>query len=65
MIKKFLQFNFTSIGALLIQVTAGTLGVKIFGDQYRQILLPIIIVFLVLPYNWLMYNKIIWKTSKK
>lgn len=65
MIKKFIQFNFTSIGALLIQVAAGTIGVKIFGAQYRQLLLPFIIVFLVLPYNWLMYNKIIWKTSKK
>jgi len=63
--KKFLQFNFTSAGALLIQVVAGTLGVKIFGAEYRQILLPFIIVFLVLPYNWLMYNKIIWKTAKK
>ncbi|MEA3354902.1 MAG: glycosyltransferase [Patescibacteria group bacterium] len=63
-IKKFLQFNFTSIGALLIQVITGTLGVKIFGSQYRQLLLPFIIVFLVLPYNWLIYNKIIWKSKK-
>ena len=64
-IKKFLQFNFTSAGALIIQVVAGTFGVKIFGAQYRQLLLPFIIVFLVLPYNWLMYNKVIWKTGKK
>jgi len=64
-IKKFLQFNFTSIGALLIQVVAGTIGVKILGTEYRQLLLPFIIVFLVLPYNWLMYNKVIWKTNKK
>jgi dolichol-phosphate mannosyltransferase len=63
--KKFLQFNFTSIGALLIQVVAGTIGVKIFGGQYRQLLLPFIILFFVLPYNWLMYNKVIWKTAKK
>lgn len=61
LISKFLQFNFTSLGALLIQTIAGVLGVMIFGAQYRQILLPFIIVFLVLPYNWLMYNKFIWK----
>lgn len=60
-IKKFLQFNFTSAGALLIQTVAGTIGVYLLGEQYRQLLLPIIIVFLVLPYNWIMYNKIIWK----
>ena len=60
-VKKFLQFNFTSAGALLIQTVAGTVGVYFLGEQYRQLLLPIIIVFLVLPYNWIMYNKIIWK----
>lgn len=58
---KFLQFNLTSAGALLIQTIFGSLGVAIFGAQYRQLLLPFIIAFLVLPYNWLMYNKIIWK----
>ncbi len=65
LLKKFIQFNFTSIGALLIQVTAGTIGVKMLGAEYRQILLPFIILFLVLPYNWLMYNKVIWKKAKK
>jgi len=59
--KKFLQFNFTSAGALLIQTIAGSLGVKIFGPQYRQLLLPLIIVFLVLPYNYLMYTRVIWR----
>ncbi len=64
-IKKFLQFNLTSAGALLIQTTAGTIGVNLIGSQYRQLLLPFIIVFLVLPYNWMMYNKVIWKKTKK
>lgn len=59
--KKFLQFNFTSAGALIIQTAAGTIGVNLLGAQYRQLLLPFIILFLVLPYNWIMYNKIIWK----
>jgi len=59
--KKFLQFNFTSAGALLIQTVAGTVGVYFLGKDYRQLLLPFIIVLLVLPYNWIMYNKIIWK----
>lgn len=61
---KFLQFNLTSAGALIIQTTAGTLGVYFFGAQYRQLLLPLIVVFLVLPYNYLMYNLVIWKTWK-
>jgi len=62
---KFLQFNLSSMGALLIQTIAGSIGVKFFGAGSRQILLPFIIVFLVLPYNWFMYNKFIWKNKKK
>lgn len=64
-VKKFLQFNLSSAGALLIQTVAGSIGVAIFGPNSRQILLPFIIVFLVLPYNWFMYNAIIWKKDKK
>jgi dolichol-phosphate mannosyltransferase len=63
-IKKFLAFNGTSLGALLIQTIAGNLGDAIFGISYRQILLPFIIVVLVLPYNYFMYNAVIWKTWK-
>lgn len=60
--RKFLEFNGTSLGALLIQTIAGNLGDYFFGIQYRQILLPFIILFLVLPYNYFMYNAVIWKT---
>lgn len=63
-IKKFLTFNFTSLGAMLIQTVAGLIGDKIFGIGARQILLPFIIVFLVLPFNYTMYNLVIWKTWK-
>jgi len=60
-IPKFFQFNLTSTGAIIIQAIAGTILTATFGPQYRQLYLPLIIVFLVLPYNWLMYNKVIWK----
>ena len=63
--KKFLHFNLTSAGALVIMTTAGTLGVKLWGPQYRQILLPFIILFLVVPYNYFMYTTFIWKTKKR
>jgi len=62
-ISKFLQFNFTSAGALIIQTVAGSLLTFAFGPQYRQVYLPFIIVLLVLPYNWLMYNKVIWRNK--
>ena len=62
LVKKFFQFNLTSAGALIIQVVFGSLSDIIFGPQYRQLALPIIIVFLVLPYNYFMYNVVIWKS---
>lgn len=61
LLKKFLQFNLTSSGALIIQSTVGWLGVKTFGPQYRQIILFFTVPCLVLPYNWLMANHFIWK----
>lgn len=64
LLKKFIQFNATSGGALIIQTTAGSVSDLIFGSQYRQLALPFIIVFLVLPYNYFMYNAVIWKTWK-
>jgi len=61
---KFFQFNLTSAGALIIQTIAGNIGDRLLGISYRQILLPFIIVVLVLPYNYFMYNAVIWKTWK-
>jgi dolichol-phosphate mannosyltransferase len=61
---KFVQFNATSLGALLIQTVVGSVSDKLFGVQYRQLALPFIIVCLVLPYNYFMYNAVIWKTWK-
>jgi len=62
LIKKFFQFNLTSVGALIIQIVFGNLSDFIFGQQYRQFARPFIIVFLVLPYNYFMYNVVIWKS---
>lgn len=61
---KFLEFNFTSLGALIIQTVVVWVGTSFFGDQWRQILLFFAIGFLVLPYNFFMYTTFIWKTRK-
>ena len=62
-LKKFLQFNLTSLGAILIQyITVGT-STLLLGNSLlvRQVTLLLTIALLVVPYNWLMYNKIIWR----
>ncbi len=64
---KFLQFNFTSFGSIIIQIILGTWAVHLFGPEYRELALPVIILVAVLPYNWFMYRKVIWnrvQTSK-
>src|SRR4030043_741293 len=61
---KFVQFNLTSMGALIIQTIVVWVGTSFLGDQWRQILLILAIGFLVLPYNFFMYTTFIWKTRK-
>jgi len=63
-IVKFLQFNLTSAGALAIQSVFGPLGVKLVGVKYDALVLAFVVICLVLPYNYLMYNLFIWKTWK-
>ena len=61
-VKKFFQFNLTSAGALVIQSIFGPLGVKLIGEKYDFIVLAVVVAFLVLPYNYFMYNVVIWKS---
>jgi putative flippase GtrA len=61
---KFIQFNLTSIGAVVIQWVVVGMGTALFGDQWRQILLIIAIGFFIIPYNYFMYTTFIWKTRK-
>ena len=62
---KFMQFNLTSAGALAIQSFFGPLGVKLLGIKYDAAVLAFVVVFLVLPYNYIMYNLVIWRTWGK
>lgn len=64
-ILKFLQFNLTSAGALVIQSVFGPLGVSLIGVKYDWLVMVLVICFMVLPYNYFMYNAVIWKTWKK
>jgi dolichol-phosphate mannosyltransferase len=62
---KFLQFNFTSAGAIIIQaLVVGGLS-RLFGPEYRQIYLVIAVGFFVIPYNYFMYTHVIWRVAGK
>lgn len=63
LIVKFLQFNLGSVGAIIIESIAGPIGTSIVGTKYDFLVLGFVVAFLVLPYNYFIYNKFIWKSS--
>lgn len=65
-IRKLVKFNFTSLGAIIIQFVVVGLAVRLFGDNalVRQISLIFAVGFLIIPYNFIIYNLFIWKTWK-
>ncbi len=65
LLRKFVHFLTTSIGALIIQITVVSGGVLVFGHDAWFILMIFAIGFLVIPYNYFIYNKFIWKTHEK
>jgi dolichol-phosphate mannosyltransferase len=63
---KFFQFNLTSGGTVIIQFVVIGTGTMLFMDTVfvRQVFLVVSVAFFIVPYNWFMYNVIIWKTGK-
>ena len=62
--QKFIHFLGTSIGAVIIQGVVVGVGVWLWGRSAWFLLMIFAIVFLVIPYNYFVYNKFIWKGSK-
>ncbi len=59
-IYKFLQFNMTSVGAIIIQASTIWVGTHLAGDQtYRVFYL--LGVSIGLMWNYIMYSRVIWK----
>ncbi len=63
---KFLQFNLSSIAAVIVQFIVIGAAVKLFGDteKVRQFALVAAIIFIIVPLNYTIYNVFIWKTWK-
>jgi putative flippase GtrA len=76
-IKKLLTFNVVSSGSIFIQWLGMTLALNVFGDKvlgvpsteihfHSWILYKVlIIIFLIIPYSYIIYNKVIWRTRKR
>lgn len=61
---KFFQFNIASLGAIIIQAVVVALGTYFFGRKTWFIFMVFAIIFLVIPYSYFVYNRMIWKTHK-
>lgn len=69
---KFVEFNITSLASIFIQIAAVWIAERVLGVNMqilsyivptRIVILFPTIIFLVIPLNYLIYNKLIWKTQ--
>jgi len=63
-ISKFLQFNLVSVGSIIIQGVVVGIGTYFFGKSTWFIFMVASIIFIVIPYSYIIYNRFIWKTHK-
>jgi dolichol-phosphate mannosyltransferase len=58
---QFLKFNLVSVGAIAIQAIGIQISVNILGKKFWYLYKALIIIFIVIPYSYILYNKVIWK----
>jgi dolichol-phosphate mannosyltransferase len=63
LVGKFFQFNLTSLGAIIIQAGTVFIGTRLFGHGVYR-LFYMIGVGIGLVWNFTMYAKVIWKSTK-
>ena len=56
-----LKFNLVSLGNIVIQLVGINIGIMIAGERYWMLYKFLTIGFVVIPYSYILYNKIIWK----
>ena len=57
----FLKFNLITFGSVLIQIGLLQLLIMLIGKQFWYIYKVFIIGFVIIPYSYILYNKVIWK----
>lgn len=70
-VKKFVLFNVVSSGSIIIQGAGLSLMLQFFGDKIISLGMVsvsswivykiVIITFIIIPYSYVLYNKVIWK----
>lgn len=57
----FIKFNIIASGSLIIQTVGMSVTTHIFGLEYWYLYKVIIIIFVIIPYSYFFYNKLVWK----
>jgi len=57
----FLKFNLVSSGSIIIQTGGIQFFDFVFGREWWYIYKIFIIIFIIIPYSYFLYNKVIWK----
>jgi putative flippase GtrA len=60
----FLKFNVVSSGSIAIQTIGIQLLTNMYGEKYLFVFKVLIIAFIIIPYSYILYNKVIWKDKK-
>lgn len=60
----FFKFNLVSSGNIIIQTVGVEILKALFGPQLLYVYKVAIIIFVVIPYSYFFYNKLIWKKKK-
>jgi dolichol-phosphate mannosyltransferase len=63
LLKRFAGFNLAALGSVVIQFLSLGLTTHYLGNTLvvRQVALALTIALLVVPYNWCVYNRLIWR----
>lgn len=70
----FIKFNTVSLGSILIQGAGLALALRFFGDRQLNVLRMVnlqswivykvlIIAFIIIPYSYVLYNKVVWRNK--
>ena len=59
--RSFVKFNLVSAGSIVIQTGGMTFLSHTFGQRLWYLYKFGIIMFVIIPYSYILYNKLIWK----
>lgn len=63
--KSFLKFNGVALGSLIIQTVSITLFEMYVGHEYVFVFKAIVLIIVIIPYSYILYNRVIWKPPVK